>query len=46
MPEGTQRILNARALQTAHRHLAALLRPGLTLLRAVEGRRPVQVMNR
>jgi hypothetical protein len=30
MPEGTQRILNARALQTTPRHLAALLRPGLT----------------
>jgi ubiquinone/menaquinone biosynthesis C-methylase UbiE len=32
MPEGTQRILNARSLQTAHRRLAALLRPGLTVL--------------
>jgi SAM-dependent methyltransferase len=32
MPEGTQRILNARSLQTAHRRLTALLRPGLTVL--------------
>ena len=32
MPEGTQRILNARSLQTAHRRLVALLRPGLTVL--------------
>jgi ubiquinone/menaquinone biosynthesis C-methylase UbiE len=32
MPEGTQRILNARSLQTAHRRLATLLRPGLTVL--------------
>lgn len=32
MPEGTQRILSARSLQTAHRRLAALLRPGLTVL--------------
>lgn len=32
MPEGTQRILNARSLQTAHQRLAALLRPGLTVL--------------
>jgi ubiquinone/menaquinone biosynthesis C-methylase UbiE len=32
MPEGTQRILNARSLQTAPRRLAALLRPGLTVL--------------
>jgi hypothetical protein len=32
MPEGTQRILNTRSLQTAHRRLVALLRPGLTVL--------------
>jgi ubiquinone/menaquinone biosynthesis C-methylase UbiE len=32
MPEGTQRILNARSLQTAHRRLAVLLRPGLKVL--------------
>ena len=32
MPEGTQRILNARSLQTAHQRLVALLRPGLTVL--------------
>jgi SAM-dependent methyltransferase len=32
MPEGTQRILNARSLQTAHRRLATLLRPGLKVL--------------
>jgi ubiquinone/menaquinone biosynthesis C-methylase UbiE len=32
MPEGTQRILNARSLRTAHRRLAALLRPGLKVL--------------
>jgi ubiquinone/menaquinone biosynthesis C-methylase UbiE len=32
MPEGTQRILNGRSLQMAHRRLAALLRPSLTVL--------------
>lgn len=32
MPQGTQRILNARSLHTAHRRLAALLQPGLTVL--------------
>ncbi len=32
MPQGTQRILNARSLPTAHQRLAALLRPGLTVL--------------
>lgn len=32
MPEGTNRFLNARTLATAHRHLAALLRPGMHVL--------------
>jgi ubiquinone/menaquinone biosynthesis C-methylase UbiE len=32
MPEGSQKILNARSLQTANRHLAALLQPGMCVL--------------
>jgi SAM-dependent methyltransferase len=32
MPEGTQGILNARSLHTAHPYLATLLQPGLTVL--------------
>jgi ubiquinone/menaquinone biosynthesis C-methylase UbiE len=32
MPEGARGILNARSLQTAHRRLAALLRPGIKVL--------------
>lgn len=32
MPEGASSILNARSLATAHRRLAELLRPGLTVL--------------
>ncbi|HJY81554.1 MAG TPA: methyltransferase domain-containing protein [Candidatus Binatia bacterium] len=32
MPEGASRVLNARSLTTAHRRLAQLLRPGLTVL--------------
>lgn len=32
MPEGTSVVLNTRSLQTAHRRLAAWLRPGLTVL--------------
>jgi ubiquinone/menaquinone biosynthesis C-methylase UbiE len=32
MPEGSQKILNARSLQTANRRLAALLRPGMHVL--------------
>jgi hypothetical protein len=32
MPEGTSGILNARSLATAHRRLAELLQPGLTVL--------------
>jgi ubiquinone/menaquinone biosynthesis C-methylase UbiE len=32
MPAGTQTILNARTLATAHRRLAALLQPGQTVL--------------
>jgi len=32
MPEGTQRILNARSLRTAHQRLATLLRPGLMVV--------------
>jgi ubiquinone/menaquinone biosynthesis C-methylase UbiE len=32
MPEGSQKILNARSLQTANRRLAALLRPGMRVL--------------
>src|SRR5919202_2747497 len=32
MPPGTSTFLNARSLATAHRHLARLLRPGLTVL--------------
>lgn len=34
MPAGTSRILDGRALETAHRHLAATLRPGHTVLDA------------
>ncbi len=32
MPEGASGILNARSLATAHRRLAELLQPGLTVL--------------
>ena len=32
MPEGTSAILDTRSLATAHRRLAALLRPGLSVL--------------
>ncbi len=32
MPEGTAAILNARSLETSHRRLAELLRPGLRVL--------------
>ena len=32
MPEGASSVLNARSLTTAHRRLAQLLRPGLTVL--------------
>ncbi len=32
MPEGTAAVLDARSLATAHRRLAALLRPGLAVL--------------
>ena len=32
MPEGSQKILNARSLQTANRRLAALLQPGMRAL--------------
>ncbi|MBI3301586.1 MAG: methyltransferase domain-containing protein [Deltaproteobacteria bacterium] len=32
MPEGTSVLLNTRSLPTAHRRLAELLQPGLTVL--------------